>query len=719
MKNFTLNLGLLFAFIFVFTPKDVLMAQSSKNVDSQHRNSKGCLVKQFEFRIPRGCVAFASDGEYFYLGKNAGRNFVKIDLYGNQIEEFTISGMNSGVSTLAYDGRFFWAAKEMSKIYKIDMQANPPAVVSTITSPVYVKHCSYDPTADNGNGGLWVGSWIGNSDLVLLSLTGTELDRIPVETHQITTILSTAVDTITPGNPFLWAIDYVMLQSNVLAQLDLVSGKPTGESYSLIADNLLWYGDIVGGMLIMPDLVPGTISLVMLIQDSKILAFDMSGFIPRSNDLGVTSIDMQYYIPNNANYSVSGTIQNFGIDTINSYKINYQIDNEDIQTDDVTGDILAQGEQKSFTHITLVEPVLGDHKIRVWTSLPNGMEDEFPINDTLEYSYLVYDPIPAKPRTSLLEGFTSSTCAPCVLGNSVLKDVLSQNNGNYALIKYQVSWPGFGDPYYTMETKTRADYYGVRGVPYLHIDGFEYKTVTAALSNDVLMYAQSISAIMELNAEYYVDGQTIHANVNLKSTIDIFSDINLFIAIVEKRTVNNQGSNGETEFFQVFKKFMPDDNGIILHGITANTLREFEQEWEFKGNYRLPKNSLFPINDDIEHSVEDFNNLTIVAWVQNMQDGTVYQACNGVQIPVNINENKMISDIKLYPNPFTNKLTISNSENLAQITIVNILGQPIKEITCTGTNSIIIDTEELISGVYLLFVQAISSEKRVHKIIKL
>jgi hypothetical protein len=53
------------------------------------------------------------------------------------------------------------------------------------------------------------------------------------------------------------------------------------------------------------------------------------------------------------------------------------------------------------------------------------------------------------------------------------------------------------------------------------------------------------------------------------------------------------------------------------------------REWEFRGDYRLPNNGNNPINHAIEHSVEDFNNLTIVAWVQS-GDGTVIQACNGV-----------------------------------------------------------------------------------------
>ncbi|MCR9173774.1 MAG: hypothetical protein NXI10_14825 [bacterium] len=71
----------------------------------------------------------------------------------------------------------------------------------------------------------------------------------------------------------------------------------------------------------------------------------------------------------------------------------------------------------------------------------------------------------AQNRVSVVETFTSSTCPPCNPGNQQLESVLGngQNDNNTVSIKYQLDWPGNGDPYYTVEGGDRADGYGVSG----------------------------------------------------------------------------------------------------------------------------------------------------------------------------------------------------------------------------------------------------------------
>jgi len=236
-------------------------------------------------------------------------------------------------------------------------------------------------------------------------------------------------------------------------------------------------------------------------------------------------------------------------------------------------------------------------------------------------------------RTILLEGFTASTSLDCATGNMALTNLLNQNQGQYALINYPCNFPATGDPYYTEEGGIRRTYYGIIGVPHLQCEGSALSIHPESLTNNQLENLQNIPAFIELGIDYYVSDKTVFAKATLNPTADFSDpDLRLYMAIVEKTTTQNATSNGETEFTQVMKKFIPDENGIPVGNLTAFSPVEFEQVWEFKGNYRLPANAFYPINHDIEHSIEDFSNLSIVAWIQSTQNKTVLQACNATLI---------------------------------------------------------------------------------------
>ena len=241
------------------------------------------------------------------------------------------------------------------------------------------------------------------------------------------------------------------------------------------------------------------------------------------------------------------------------------------------------------------------------------------------------------PRYTLLEMFTSSTCGPCNLGNQNLHNILNQNDnvgGKYTLIKYQMNGPGSGDPYYTQEGGTRIMLYlggaTTYSIPWLHMDGLSQSTGT---NHAKLLAAQSVPSYLEVSGNYNITGQTVTATIHVRPTMDISvgNNLRLYVAIVEKRTVNNKKNNGETVFFQVMKKFMPDANGIILGNVTACQYITKELSWEFKGKYRLPANAGSPINHNTEHSVEDFNNLEVVAWVQNVATKQIYNSCTAIK----------------------------------------------------------------------------------------
>lgn len=66
------------------------------------------------------------------------------------------------------------------------------------------------------------------------------------------------------------------------------------------------------------------------------------------------------------------------------------------------------------------------------------------------------------------------------------------------------------------------------------------------------------------------------------------------------------------------------------------------------------------------------------------------------------------SGIHFYPNPVTNRLTITSSEPVENIEIINICGKQSKQITSLNTLSTTINTEDLPAGVYLFRCRTIS-----------
>ena len=65
-----------------------------------------------------------------------------------------------------------------------------------------------------------------------------------------------------------------------------------------------------------------------------------------------------------------------------------------------------------------------------------------------------------------------------------LSNVLSSyTDDQYSMLKYQMSWPGSCDPYYTLEGGDRRNYYNVNAVPDVILDGNVWQGNSSSLVN--------------------------------------------------------------------------------------------------------------------------------------------------------------------------------------------------------------------------------------------
>ena len=348
---------------------------------------------------------------------------------------------------------------------------------------------------------------------------------------------------------------------------------------------------------------------------------------------------------------------------------------------------------------------------------------------SLSFLSITFSIAQSEQRINLYEVFTSSSCAPCRPGNEALDPVLNANIDEVAIIKYQMRWPGAGDPYYTAEGGQRRSFYGVNSVPTLFVNGEEYASSLSAFTTaDYDNYKNQFGpSKLKMDLSHEVVGQT----VNIDLSIDVLETLTapahrVLIGIVEKKTVENVTTNGETEFHYVMKKMVPDNNGDFIiepNGIPADTTLQYNLSYEFKGNYNPNTTASTPVNHTIEHTVEEFEDLEVVAWIQDIQNPKEVLQAAATWIPdapssVNNIENK--SAFKVFPNPAIEQATVLFNQNLTtgRLLVYNVIGELVLQENINGQqNRVMLNTSHLEPGIYLIQLDSEGTEKTTKKLI--
>ncbi len=309
-------------------------------------------------------------------------------------------------------------------------------------------------------------------------------------------------------------------------------------------------------------------------------------------------------------FLIEGKMGNPGQNSITDFVINWQTDEGATFSEQISNIDITSGETYEFAsanpYYVLAET--GNYNLKVWLSDINGTGDDYPDNNIIEKEIEVANN--AVQLLPLFEEFTSSTCAPCAYFNSgILLPLLDANPGKYTLIKYQMNWPGVGDPYYTAEGGVRRNYYGVSGVPNLFVNGADFEQSIFQYQFDEY-YAQRSK--MDLAVSHTLDG----TQLNVQAAVipyDDYSDLTVHIVVVENMTTENVGNNGETEFHNVMMKMMPDASGTVS---------------------AFTNNTPFIIDETVDMSttfVEELDDLSIIIFVQNNSTKEVFQSALSVE----------------------------------------------------------------------------------------
>lgn len=309
--------------------------------------------------------------------------------------------------------------------------------------------------------------------------------------------------------------------------------------------------------------------------------------------------------PLNVNFQV----QNMGSDEITSFEASYEIDGFDIVTETFSTSLASFGvENYSFTTKKSIMP--GTYEITINIISVNGGEDNQQDN-TLSKGFNAS--LSEKQRMPMIEHFSSSTCAPCVLLNSLMLKLTENNPGKYTYTKYVVNYPGVGDPYYTEESGIRKNYYEAHSVPRIFLDSeLQLSGNTAQpVTQNALMQRYNEPAFADIRGAFDIDENGI-----ITITADVASYVNLndvrtFISVNEKTTTENTveyGGNGETEFHHVMLKMMDEGNGIATT-INAGEYKRFEFTYDMTTTF-----------------MEEADDLEVAVWVQDLQTKEIFNS---------------------------------------------------------------------------------------------
>ena len=408
----------------------------------------------------------------------------------------------------------------------------------------------------------------------------------------------------------------------------------------------------------------------------------------------------------NGPFIISGDLQNMGSNTVTSMDINYSVDGGATVTENVSGLSLATGDYYSFNHGTPWSPSAGTYNIDIWATNINGSADMDTSNDMASGSVTVF--ANGDIKRPMLESFTSSTCGPCVAGNQNTSAVLAAySDDQYSMLKYQMSWPGSGDPYYTLEGGDRRTYYNVNAVPDFILDGNVWQGNSSSVTGSQIDAVMANPAFVSLSSYHVMDGQTIDFTVSINPLGDFAGPLTLYSAVFEYMTYNNVGSNGETQFSKVMKKMVPGSTGFSLGSLTDGQTVVENFSHTFQGAYTLPPDANNPIDHMTQHSVEDFSNLGVVTWIQDDATKEILQSTVSVESFTNIEE-KQTTELMVFPNPTENMATIS-FEGIqgsdVSIELYNLLGELIVSENYTSQSNFDyynLDVSTVNNGIYNL-----------------
>ncbi|MCM1041234.1 MAG: T9SS type A sorting domain-containing protein [Bacteroides sp.] len=344
--------------------------------------------------------------------------------------------------------------------------------------------------------------------------------------------------------------------------------------------------------------------------------------------------------------------------------------------------------------INLSAAHFGENQMKIWPVSFNGNEVNATGQDTLSWIFTVIDASTLnQDYVPLMECFTASWCGPCNSMNQYLNPALEElrNEGKINVIKYQC----YGDAYYIPACDYRSIVYddldGAGYIPFPVYNGednisswsnYYAEMMTTLKQKATAAHAQKAMADITIT-KAEADANTGSLALNFSVTTPFSGKVSVFAAVTEKTTTGNVGTNREKEFHWVAMDMPTTGNGALT---------EFE-----KG---VAKDFSYTVNLKKTH-MEEITDLEVVCFVQDIASKKIFQSASVSVAAQNVaNEDEVMGDVRVYPNPAFENVNITNLDG-ADVEIFDLTGRRVY-FSNNVNGDLLIATSAFAQGTYVV-----------------
>jgi len=213
-----------------------------------------------------------------------------------------------------------------------------------------------------------------------------------------------------------------------------------------------------------------------------------------------------------------------------------------------------------------------------------NLSDDQNLSNNNFTQYSVY--FPGVERKLLIEEFTSSTCAPCASNNPTIDAFITSRYDSLTAIKYHMNWPSPGnDPMYhynVTQNTARRSYYGITSVPTVIMDGIvqpSYPYSSASSLPNAFYPRKSVGSPLTINiVNSWIGKDSIKSDISVQILSPLRNgNYYLRVAAIERhiKYATAPGSNGEKNFYDVFRKAYPNPTGTLIPTTVGTHLFSF------------------------------------------------------------------------------------------------------------------------------------------------